>query len=79
MAEPTGEGGSLEVSNRQVQGGEGPTFRRPMELAVTSGGDEVRSRIEVLGRETVINIEMRGSEPTSIILDPDGWVLKGGE
>lgn len=79
VANPTGEGGSLEVIIRQVQAGEWPTFRMPMELAVTSGGDEVRSRIEVLGRETVINIEMRGSEPTSIILDPDGWVLKGGK
>jgi aminopeptidase N len=79
VPDPSGPGGSLEVTIRQVQPEEWPAFRMPVELVVTSGDDELRSVIEVAGRETVIRLGTMGSEPTSIVLDPDGWVLKGGE
>jgi len=78
-AHETADGGSLEVTIRQVQSDQWPAFRIPMEFAVTSGGREVRSSIEIFERETVIRIETQGSEPTGIILDPDGWVLKGND
>lgn len=72
-----GSGGATDVTIRQVQPGIWPTFRVPMEMVLVVGDEEIRSQIEVSDRETVIRVETLTSEPTGIVLDPDGWVLKG--
>ena len=57
---------------------EWPAFRMPLQLLVVQGGEEHLSNIQVSGRETVIRIDLPGAaEPSRVVLDPDGWVLKG--
>jgi aminopeptidase N len=74
-----GAGGTLTLRVRQVQKAAWPTFRVPMELLVVQDGREHRSRVEVSGRETVLRVDLpTGSAPSRVVLDPDGWVLKGG-
>jgi aminopeptidase N len=74
-----GSGGTLTVRVRQVQKDAWPTFRVPIELLVVQDGREHRSRVEVSGRETVFRVDLPGrTAPSRVVLDPDGWVLKGG-
>jgi aminopeptidase N len=75
---PPGRGGSLEVTIRQVQKEEWPTFRVQMEVEIGSGSEARRRTIEISERETKVRFGMTGARPTSVVLDPDGWVLKGG-
>jgi aminopeptidase N len=71
-------GGTVSVHVSQVQKAEWPAFRLPMQLLVVQEGSEHRSEIELSGRETTIHVELPGSaEPSSVVLDPEGWVLKG--
>jgi len=68
----------LTLTVRQTQKAEWPAFRVPMEVAVTQGGTESRHTIVVDGRESVVRIELPGSAaPSAVVIDPDGWVLKG--
>jgi hypothetical protein len=49
-----------------------------MEVLVEQDGRRIVREIEVTGRETVVTLELPGrSAPTRVVLDPDGWVLKG--
>jgi aminopeptidase N len=75
---PSGSEGTAEITIRQVQSDDWPTFRLPIEILVAVGDRELLSDIEIFERETVIRMEGMTSEPTEIVLDPNGWVLKGG-
>lgn len=68
---------AVEVTVRQIQPPEWPTFRVPTELAVVGPGGESRHAVELLLREETLRIEGVEDAPTSVALDPDGWVLKG--
>ena len=73
-----GDGGVLELTVRQTQRSEWPTFRVPMEVLVEQESTESRHRIDVAARETKVRIALAGSAaPTRVVIDPDGWVLKG--
>jgi aminopeptidase N len=71
-------GGTAELTVRQVQSASWPAFRVPMVVELRVGTQTVRRQIEVEGRETTIRIEGLDTEPDTVMLDPDGWVLKGG-
>jgi aminopeptidase N len=75
----TGSGGSVEVTVRQVQRDDWPTFRTALEIEIVSAGGSVRRTVEVTEREATLRVDGVGAEPTDVILDPDGWVLKGGD
>jgi aminopeptidase N len=76
--ETSWEGGTLTLAIRQVQQASWPGFRAPMEVLVEQDGRRIVREIEVTGRETVVTLELPGrSAPTRVVLDPDGWVLKG--
>ena len=67
----------MEVTVRQVQKEAWPRFRMPMELSLVVGGERHGTRVEVSGSESVFEIPLAG-RPESVLLDPNGWVLKGG-
>ena len=73
-----GNGGTLTLRVEQVQKAEWPAFRMPVELLVVQDGVESRHRVSVAGRVTEATLRLPGaSEPSRVVLDPDGWVLKG--
>ena len=73
-----GSGGMLTATVRQVQKSTWPAFRMPMQLLVVQGGEEHVSNIQLSGRQTVIRVELPGAAaPSRVVLDPDGWILKG--
>jgi aminopeptidase N len=73
-----GTSGFVDLTVRQVQRADWPTFRVPVEVEVTAGGRSERERIELRDRETTVRLRWSGPRPDRIILDPDGWVLAGG-
>ena len=73
------DSGTVDLVIRQTQPAEWPTYRLPMEVEVRSGDRTTRETIEVDGRETRIRLRRVGEEPDAVVLDPDGWVLKGGD
>jgi aminopeptidase N len=76
-AAPAG-GGSLTVTVRQTQNRSWPAFRVATELLVVQEGQELRFPVLMEGRETVTRVELPGTAaPQRVVLDPDGWVLKG--
>jgi len=75
---PPGRGGSLELTIRQIQPEKWPTFRVEMEVELGNGSQTQRQTIQISERETKVRLGMTGERPTSIVLDPDGWILKGG-
>jgi aminopeptidase N len=77
-ASGSGPGGSMDLTIRQVQRAGWPTFRVPMEVLLVADGERIRRRIEVSGRATSIRLDGLPAEPTEVVLDPDGWVLRGG-
>ena len=78
IPDTSGRGGSMELTIRQVQPDEWPTFRVQIEVEVDDGSETRRRTIEISERQTTIRLGMTGERPTSVVLDPDGWVLKGG-
>ncbi|MBT8487945.1 MAG: M1 family metallopeptidase [Gemmatimonadetes bacterium] len=74
-----GEGstGTVEVTVRQIQRDSWPTFRVPTEIALEGPGGSSHHEIELLTREEVIRIDGVKARPSRVVLDPDGWVLKG--
>jgi aminopeptidase N len=73
-----GDGGTLTLTVRQTQSDSWPTFRVPVDVLVVQDGFELRTRVELDQRVSVVRIELAGSAaPTRVVLDPDGWVLKG--
>ena len=73
---PSGTGGSANITIRQIQSDLWPTFRTPLDLVARSAGRDLRRRVEVSQRETTVVWEM-SAEPERLLVDPDGWVLKG--
>ncbi len=72
-------GGSVELSIRQIQDESWPAFRVPMEVELRVNGTSVRRPLVVEGRETTVRIDGLAAPPSDVVLDPDGWVLKGGD
>lgn len=72
-----GSGGSVEVAVRQIQPADWPTFRVPVEIAAVGPAGETRRKVEILTRVETFRIDGLEAEPTAVVLDPDGWVLKG--
>jgi len=71
-------GSDLEITIRQIQSADWPTFRVPLEILVEAGGRSIRREVVVSERETRILIEGVTGAATSVVLDPDAWVLMGG-
>jgi len=71
------DAGTEEVWYRidQTQDPNWPTFRTPLELVAEASGAEVRHSIDVDAR-TVEGRFAVSSAPSTLQLDPDGWVLK---
>jgi len=59
----------------QVQSADWPTFRMPVELEVVTAAARVRHRVDVSERRTETRLRL-DSAPTSVEVDPDGWLLK---
>jgi len=73
---PTGSGGAVEVTVRQIQKAAWPRFRMPMDVLVSTGKGSVRRRVWVTDETTAFTVELEDA-PLEVVLDPDGWVLKG--
>lgn len=67
-------GGEAVITIRQVQKDSWPTFRFPLDIALTIGGGEIRQRVQVTQREQTFRLPV-ASTPSAIRLDPDGWLL----
>ena len=74
---PAGSGGELTVTVRQTQKAEWPTFRVPTELLVVQDGRDRRVPVEIGERSTVVRVALPSGSAPTVVLDPDGWVLKG--
>jgi aminopeptidase N len=73
-----GGGGTLAVTVAQTQDDAWPAFRVPTELLVVRDGHEHRVPVVLDGRTTVLRVPLPdGAAPTEVVLDPDGWVVKG--
>jgi aminopeptidase N len=68
---------SVNLTVTQTQRADWPTFRLPLEVEVVpSSGAPERHRVELLQRVEHLSFGAAAA-PKSVILDPDGWVLKG--
>ena len=67
--------GEVVVTVRQEQNTAWPTFRLPMAIEVTTDGSAARVEVEMLERVQTFRIAAP-HEPISVVLDPEGWVLK---
>jgi aminopeptidase N len=67
----------VNVTVTQTQPAEWPTFRLPLEVeVVSSSGAPQRHRVELGQRVEHLSFEATAA-PKAVVLDPDGWVLKG--
>jgi aminopeptidase N len=71
------DSGTVDVVIRQTQSDEWPPFRMPVDVELRAGDSTMRTSVEMEGRETRVRLSYVGDEPDTIVLDPDGWVLKG--
>ncbi len=69
------EKGLAEVRIEQVQPSEWGTFSIPLAVDFTTSTGTIRRRVPVDGRTTTATVEIN-AEPTSVVVDPDGDVLK---
>ena len=69
------EEGEISIEIRQEQRASWPTFVIPLELQILTEDGPDRHRVEIRERSTSLRLELR-SPPRSVVLDPDGWVLK---
>jgi aminopeptidase N len=70
-----GNAGEVVVTVEQVQKADWPAFRMPVEFEIVTSARTWRERAEVAGRRAVLRFASPAA-PRSVILDPDGWVLK---
>lgn len=77
IPDPPGTEGYTELVIRQVQPDAWPAFRVRMDVELMVDGAPVREEIEVSGRESTIRLRTMTNRPAAVVLDPDGWVLKG--
>ncbi len=75
---PSGSGsaGQVELTIRQTQRAAWPRFRMPATVALVTRGADVRRDIELSGAVTTVRVDA-DREPERVVLDPDGWILKG--
>jgi len=73
---PSG-GGTVDVTVRQIQDAQWPTFRVPVEIALVGSDGPVRHDVVLDRRSQSLRFEAVEEEPTGVVLDLDGWVLKG--
>ena len=71
------DGTELVLTITQTQLAEWPAFRLPMDVELRGLDGVARDRIELTSREQTFTIAVSG-HPDAVLLDPDGWVLKGG-
>ena len=71
------DGAAIVLTIAQTQSADWPTFRIPLEVEIRGAGGVSRERIEVTQRSQTFTIPVAG-RPDEVVLDPDGWVLKGG-
>ncbi len=72
------DGGTLEVTVRQTQDAAWPRFRMPVTVEASQDGRAVRGTLEMRGTESTVRLSFPGPErPTDLVVDPDGWLLKG--
>ena len=62
------------VTVEQVQKAAWPTFRFPLELAISAAGNEIRQRVQVASRRETFRVRAPAA-PSAVRLDPDGWLL----
>jgi aminopeptidase N len=75
---PVEDGGTLEVTIRQIQDEAWPRFEMPVEIEVRQGERTLRETLELGGEQSVLRVELPGNAPPdTVTLDPDGWLLKG--
>jgi len=69
--------GTVNVTVTQTQNADWPTFRLPLEVeVVTASGTSERHAAELRGRVEHLSFPVAAA-PKAVVLDPDGWVLKG--
>ena len=71
------DGPAIVLTVTQTQSADWPTFHLPMEVEIRGADGMSRERIEVTRRSQTFTIPVAG-RPEEVVLDPDGWVLKGG-
>jgi aminopeptidase N len=62
------------VTVEQTQKADWPSFRFPLDVAFTVGGEEVRQRVQVIGRRETARFRLAAA-PSGMRIDPDGWLL----
>ena len=71
------DGPAIVLTVTQTQSADWPTFHLPMEVEIRGADGMSRESIEVTRRSQTFTIPVAG-RPEEVVLDPDGWVLKGG-
>ena len=71
------DGTAVVLTVTQTQSADWPTFRLPLKVEIRGPDGVSRERIEVTQRSQTFTIPVAG-RPDEVVLDPDGWVLKGG-
>lgn len=74
---PAPDGSKITLTVKQIQRAEWPVFRLPMEVEIRGPGGPARRRIDVTERSQSFTLSVDGP-PSEVVIDPDGWVLKGG-
>ena len=67
--------GEISIEIRQEQRASWPSFVIPLEIEILTEDGPDRRRVEVRERSNSLRLELR-SPPRTVVLDPDGWVLK---
>ncbi len=66
--------GEAVVTVNQTQKAAWPTFRFPLELAVSAAGTTASQHVQVNARNEVFRFKTSGPV-TGVQVDPDGWLL----
>lgn len=75
--EMSDDGTAVLLGVRQTQSEEWPAFRLPMDVEIRGPEGVATERIEVAAREQTFIVPV-SRRPDAVVLDPEGWVLKGG-
>ncbi|HEX9885300.1 MAG TPA: M1 family metallopeptidase [Longimicrobiales bacterium] len=70
------EAGEARVVIHQEQPAEWPTFRVPLDVELRLEGGAIRERFDITLPHEIVRVAAP-SPPLDVVLDPDGWVLKG--
>ncbi|MDH3222320.1 MAG: M1 family aminopeptidase, partial [Gemmatimonadota bacterium] len=67
---------SVRVDVRQIQRAGWPTFRIPTSIRIVTGDTATDTEVEITEREFSVRLPAP-SRPDRVIVDPEGWILKG--